>query len=97
METYATFHNIFVEPSNIEEKKFRFLLWKIDGLTEKSRFNIDEKDFSTAKSILENDKIVLNNTITEFESCIFFRLLTKEQINKIYNPANKNQINRSRI
>ena len=89
METYATFHNIFVEPSNIEEKKFRFLLWKIDGLTEKSRFNIDEKDFSTAKSILENDKIVLNNTITEFESCIFFRLLTKEQINKIYNPANK--------
>ena len=72
METYATFHNIFVEPSNIEEKKFRFLLWKIDGLTEKSRFNIDEKDFSTAKSILENDKIVLNNTITEFESCIFF-------------------------
>lgn len=29
METYATFHNIFVEPSNIEEKKFRFLLCKL--------------------------------------------------------------------
>lgn len=42
METYATFQNNFIEPSSIEEKKNHFLLWKIDGLTEKSRFNVDE-------------------------------------------------------
>ena len=89
METYATFHHIFIEPSNLEEKKFRFLLWKIDGLTEKSRFNIDEKDIIIAKDILDNDKKVLNHIIAEFESCDFFKLLAKEQLEKIYKPEKK--------
>ena len=89
METYATFHHLFVEPSIHEEKEFRFLLWKIDGLTEKSRFIVNEDDFARAKTIIESDKHILNNTISEFESCEFYKSIEGNQLNKIYNPAKK--------
>ena len=89
METYATFHHIFVEPSNDEEKEFRFLLWKIDGLTEKSRFIINEDDFSGAKSVIENDKQVLSKIISEFESCKFYKTIEKTQLDKIYKPVKR--------
>lgn len=89
METYATYHHLFVEPSSCEEKEFRFLLWKIDGLTEKSRFIINQDDFGEAKTIIENDKLILNNTISEFESCEFYKSIEGNQLNKIYNPAKK--------
>lgn len=89
METYATFNHLFVEPTNCEEKEFRFLLWKIDGLTEKSRFIINQEDFEEAKSIIENDKLILNNTISKFESCKFYKSIEKNQLDKIYNPAKK--------
>ncbi len=32
IETYSVFNHVFVEPTNAEEKHFRFLLWKLDGL-----------------------------------------------------------------
>ena len=89
METYATFHHIFVEPSNHDEKEFRFLLWKIDGLTEKSRFLINEDDFAEARTIIENDNLLLDKTISEFESCKFYKSIEKSQLNKIYNPIKK--------
>lgn len=89
METYATFNHLFVEPSSCEEKEFRFLLWKIDGLTEKSRFIINRDDFGEAKTIIENDKLTLNNTILEFESCKFYKSIDGNQLNKIYNPSKK--------
>lgn len=64
---------IFCRAIQYRREKNHFLLWKIDGLTEKSRFNIDERDFSTAKSILENDKIVLiplqNLNLAFFSDC----------------------------
>ena len=56
-----------------EEKEFYFLLWKIDGLTEKSRFLINQDDFEEAKNIIENDKLILYDTISEFESCKFYK------------------------
>lgn len=89
METYATFYHLFVEPSSHEEREFRFLLWKIDGLTEKSRFCINENDFEKAKTIIESDKLILANTISELESCKFYKSIERNQLNEIYNPAKK--------
>lgn len=40
IENYITFNHLFVEPKSVEEKEFRFLLWKIDGLVDKSKFSI---------------------------------------------------------
>jgi len=89
METYATFNHIFIEPTSDEEKEFRFLLWKIDGLTEKSRFIIDENDFSEAKKVLDNDKLILDKTISELESCKFYKSVPDDQISKVYKPNSK--------
>lgn len=84
METYATFNHLFVEPKSFDEREFRFLLWKIDGLFDKQRFDIKETDFSEAKLIMDNDKKVLIETINEFENCKFHSQLEKDQIEKIY-------------
>ncbi|HEX7903874.1 MAG TPA: DUF5677 domain-containing protein [Chitinophagaceae bacterium] len=84
MENYATFNNIFIESKTTEEQWFRFLLWKIDGLFEKQKFDIAESDFEGAKEILEKDKLILENTIQEFESLPFYQSLDPRQLYKIY-------------
>jgi len=89
IETYATLHHIFIESTSYEEKEFRFLLWKIDGLTEKSRFLINEKDFTEAKTIMENDRIILGKVISKFQNCQFYKTLSQNQIDKIYKPEKK--------
>jgi hypothetical protein len=92
MESYATFNNIFVEPKTIAEEKFRFLLWKIDGLFDKEKFDISETDFVGAKEILENDKLILSETIKKLENCEFYSLLNKSQLDKIY-KLDKKRVN----
>ena len=89
MESYATFNNIFVEPKSEEEIEFRFLLWKLDGLFDKAKFEINETDFKEAKKILEDDKVILAETIHKLETCKFYNSLNKIEINKIYKPENK--------
>jgi hypothetical protein len=92
MENYATFNNIFIESKTLEEQRFRFLLWKIDGLFDKQKMDIGESDFEGAKEILEKDKIVLRHTIREFESLPFYRSLDQKQLYKIY-KADKEKYN----
>jgi len=92
MENYATFNNIFIESKTLEEQRFRFLLWKIDGLFDKQKMDIGEFDFESAKEILEKDKIVLRNTIREFEGLPFYRSLDQKQLYKIY-KADKEKYN----
>lgn len=86
MESYATFHNIFIEPATEQESEFRFLLWKIDGLVEKTKFNVHDDDFEGVQDILKRDKEKLNNTISAFENCSFYKSLDKSQLKKIYHP-----------
>jgi len=89
MENYATFNHLFIEPKAIEEQKFRFLLWKIDGLYDKQRFDIGETDLKEVKSTLANDKKILIEVMNEFENSKFYSLLEKDQLIKIYNPDKK--------
>lgn len=97
MESYATFHNIFIEPTTEQESEFRFLLWKIDGLVEKNKFNVHDDDFEGVQDILKIDKEKLNNTIGEFESCQFYKSLDKSQLKKIYNSEKRRYNWRFRI
>lgn len=89
LETYATYHHIYVEPKTEEEKEFRFLLWKIDGLKEKLKYQINPTDFKEAESILEFDKTVYTNTIDEIEKSKFYNTITSTEIEKVYNPNRK--------
>lgn len=92
MENYSTFNNLFVEPKTKSETEFRFLLWKIDGLFDKERFDILEDDFEGAKEILENDEIVLSETIDRLENNSFYKSLERDQLDKVYKP-NKKRVN----
>ncbi|MEO8240552.1 MAG: hypothetical protein ABI576_20780, partial [Flavobacterium sp.] len=92
MESYAAFNNIYVEPKSNDEIEFRFLLWKLDGLYDKAKFEINETDFKDAKKILDADKVILAETILKLETCNFFNSLNKIEINKIYKPDN-NRVN----
>jgi len=89
IENYATFNHLFVEPRSVEEQKFRFLLWKIDGLFEKQKFEIMETDFLQAKSIIDSDKKILDLAIRDFENCELYSQLSKDQIKKIYKPETR--------
>lgn len=89
MENYATFHNIFIEAKTENEQRFRFLLWKIDGLHDKSKFDITDNDFKGAKNILEKDKVILADTIKEFEDSQFYKSLDQQELYKIYKADKK--------
>jgi len=84
MENYATFHNIFIEAKTLDEQRFRFLLWKIDGLFEKQKLDIGESDFEGVKEILDKDKLILEDAIQEFEGLSFYQSIDHKQLYKIY-------------
>jgi len=85
METYATFNNLFVEPKTKEEKEFRILLWKLDGLNERFKFDIKSTDFENAQFILNKNKEEFDLFLQKFEQLEFFKNTTRIEINKIYN------------
>ncbi|CAM3483118.1 DUF5677 domain-containing protein [Aequorivita lipolytica] len=90
IETYITFHNIFIEAKTVEETKFRFLLWKLDGLYQKQKYEIVYKDFEKAKEILKQDKELIEQTKIQIEESKFYTAFTENEILKIYNPQRKN-------
>lgn len=89
METYTTFNHIFIYPKSEDEKIFRYLLWKIDGLTEKSKFKIEESIRDEVKHVLETDKNTLSNLISEFENCNFCKSLAGQDLYRIYKSDKK--------
>lgn len=56
METYVTFHHLFVHSKTQEEKEFKILLWKLEGYFEKRKFRVYETDFDEASQILKLDE-----------------------------------------
>lgn len=84
MENYAAFHNIFIESKTIEEQEFRFLLWKIDGLFDKQKFDIEETNLERVNEVLKKDKLILKNTIQKFESLRFYQSMDQKQLYKVY-------------
>jgi len=92
MECYATFNNIFIEPKCYDELEFRFLLWKLDGLFDNERFDIDENNFVNVRDFIKRDKQELVETRRRFENCNFYSKLSASEIGKVYHP-DKSRIN----
>jgi len=86
METYITFNHIFISPNNAEEKKFRFLLWQLDGLKEKKKFKVEMSDFDGVETILANDQAIIDQLHKEIEGTVFYNSLPVSEAIKIYNP-----------
>ncbi|WP_010136753.1 DUF5677 domain-containing protein [Ochrovirga pacifica] len=89
IETYSAFNHIFVEPKTSDEKKFRFLLWKLDGLFQKQKLEIYEDDFEGAKEILDSYKLEISKTINEIETSNYKNTLSDSELLKIYNLSKK--------
>jgi hypothetical protein len=89
LETYATYNHIYIEPKDNDEKRFRYLLWKIDGLNEKLKYDIKESDFQEAKQIFANDRQIHNKTIEEIQNCNFYKSASPKEIEKIFNPIER--------
>ncbi len=89
METYATFNNIYVESKSDEETKFRYLLWKVDGLYDKQKYKINTARIKGAKESLEKDDFILKCTIQEIENCSFIKKIDLNELIKIFNPEDK--------
>ncbi len=89
IETYVTFHNLFIEPKNEEENKFRFLLWKLDGLYEIGKYEIENNDFTEAEEALANDNRLIEETCVLIEETNFFKSNDPIQILKIYKPNSR--------
>src|SRR5690606_17322310 len=90
IETYITFNNIYIEPKTDEETEFRFLLWKLDGLYQKQKYDIVYKDFERAEELLKLDKELIKQTKTRIEKSQFYNAFNSEEILKVYNPESKN-------
>jgi len=83
METYATFNHIYIESNSESEIEFCFFIWKLDGLYDKHKFEINDTDFKEAKFDIAKNKDIINETITRIQSNVFYKSIDNVEINKI--------------
>jgi hypothetical protein len=92
MESYITFNHIFVYPNSDDEKQFRFLLWKVDGLLEKTKFRIDYENLPDLKAVREKDKRELSESLLAISQNDFYNILSEEERKKIYDPEKRKSL-----
>jgi hypothetical protein len=89
IETYVAFNHIFVEPKTKNEKHFRFLLWKLDGLYQEKKYEIELTDYKEAEKNLKEKDNQISKTITEIEESKFINEIPQNYIIKIFDPAKR--------
>jgi hypothetical protein len=92
METYMAFHWIFVAPQKEEEKEFRFLLWKLDGLFDKRKLEFNEAVKVEAAEVLAYDEAEKVAAVTRLKENTFYLSLEKVEIDKVFDPAKNKAI-----
>lgn len=84
IETYIAFNHLFVEPKSEEEKHFRFLLWKLDGLFQEEKYEVELSDFDGVEKVLASRKVKINSTIEEIKSSGFIKNISDKELKKIF-------------
>lgn len=87
IETYVAFNWIFVNPPTNEEKEFRFLLWKLDGLFEKRKFDLTEEIKQEVAEILKQDEAEKKTTLDQLTQNSFYQALPSTQAERVFNAA----------
>lgn len=87
IETYVAYNWIFVNPVTLEEKEFRFLLWKLDGLFEKRKFEFTEAIKTEAAETIKKDQEEKLNTLEQLKQNTFFKLLDGRQLERVFDEA----------
>lgn len=89
IETYSVFNHIFVEPNTSDEKHFRFLLWKLDGLFQEKKYEIEMTDFEGVDRILKLRDDEIKTIITSINNSEFIKNITPNELAKIYDSEKK--------
>ncbi|MFS4418310.1 DUF5677 domain-containing protein [Maribacter sp. 2307ULW6-5] len=89
IETYVAFNHIFVEPKTNSEKHFRFLLWKLDGLYQEKKYEIELTDYKEIEEVLKERDNQISKTISEIEKSEFINSIPKNYLIKIFDPSKK--------
>lgn len=77
IETFLTFHYIFIAPSSDEERDFRYLSWKAAGFADRQRFPILS---ARGEKVLDDDRRLLDELHNQLQSNpVFQQLSSKEQ------------------
>jgi len=76
LETFLTFHYIFVEPETDEEKDYRYWAWKAAGLTERQNHPVS---IEAHKQKLAGEKKEIDDLHSKLRSNIIFQQLTGKQ------------------
>jgi hypothetical protein len=87
METYIAFNWIFVAPRTNEEKEFRFLLWKLDGLFEKRKFEYTPEIEQEFAAVFAKDEADKQDALARITNNGFYQLLDPVQIARVLDAA----------
>jgi hypothetical protein len=80
IETFLVFYYVFSEPSNYEQKEFRYLAYWISGLIERQNYPIESPQ---GKLILSNEKKVIDNIIGRLENNPYYTGLEEKHKERI--------------
>ena len=87
IETFVAFHWIFVNPATTEEKEFRFLLWKLDGIFEKRKFEFTEEIESIAIETLKKNQHEKENALEQLRRNVFYQSLDTRQLERVFDSV----------
>jgi hypothetical protein len=89
METYVSFHHLFVYPKTNEERDFKLLLWKLEGLFEKKKFRVPDSALTGVKETLSSDEAEIQVLHDQIEKHVFRNQFSPEEYGRIHNLKNK--------
>lgn len=81
LETYVAFHSLFIFPKDEDEKRLRFLLWKLDGLNSKSELEFSDEAWGR---MLREDQIAIELAEKEIEQNLIVKTFLNSEVKKIY-------------
>jgi len=80
LETFLTFHYLFIAPKSSEEQDFRYWAWQLGGLCERQKYRVSK---SENRKKQKDEKQLIDKLRKNLESNKIFKTLGKRQQSKI--------------
>lgn len=84
-ETYLVFHHIFIQPTSIEKRDFRYISWVLSSLIERQNFPILSQK---GKKQIEHEKEIIDSYIARLKTNQHFKALSPKQKRAIIEKGN---------
>ena len=84
-ETFLIFHHIFIQPTSIGKRDFRYISWVLSGLIERQNFPILSQK---GKKQIEHEKEIIDTCIDRLKTNKHFAALSPKQKRTIIEKGN---------